>query len=167
MSQKKLLFLTLNTFSSTGGIEKVCRVAGKALSELADETGYRFMLFAMNDRPEHLLNNYVAPDSYSSFSGQKARFAFQAVKYGRTCDIVILSHVNLLSIGFFIKLLSPKTKVVLIAHGIEVWKKFPFWKVNMLKAIDLLAITQSKRCSRSITWIQLKCRLSTIVLIHS
>jgi phosphatidyl-myo-inositol dimannoside synthase len=138
MSQKKLLFLTLNTFSSTGGIEKVCRVAGKALAELAAEAGSRLMLFAMNDKPEHLLKNYIAPDLYFPFSGKKARFAFQAIKTGRTCDIVILSHVNLLSIGFLINLLSPKTKVVLIAHGIEVWKEFPFWKLRMLKAIDLI-----------------------------
>jgi len=40
--------------------------------------------------------------------------------------------------GYLIKLLSPKTKLVLMAHGIEVWKKFPAWKKKMLGKCDLV-----------------------------
>ena len=50
----------------------------------------------------------------------------------------MLSHINLLLVGYLIKRLSPKTKLVLFAHGIEVWKPLPGWKRKMLARIDLI-----------------------------
>ena len=47
-------------------------------------------------------------------------------------DVLILSHVNLLLPGYLVKLLSPKTKIVLIAHGIEVWERLGGIKKFML-----------------------------------
>src|SRR5829696_4882919 len=138
MLQKKLLFLTLNTFSSTGGIEKVCRVAGKALCEMMEENGEGFDFFAMNDRPDQAIEKYVPAVCFHGFSGNKIKFVAGAVRTGAKCHTVILSHINLLLIGFAIKVLSPKTKIILIAHGIEVWKPLPFWKTAMLKKIDFI-----------------------------
>ena len=138
MPQRKLLFLTLNTFSSTGGIERVCRIAGKALHEIAQESGYAFDMFSMYDQPSQVLDNYVPEAVFSAFSGRRISFIKQAIHTGKNSDIVILSHVNLLVVGAFIKVLSPRTKVVLIAHGIEVWKPFPSWKRRMLSLVDII-----------------------------
>jgi len=137
MPQKKLLFLTLNTFSSTGGIEKVCRVAGKALEELADANGTVFSLYAMNDLEKDLLPQYVSGQNFLGFGGNRLRFVLESVRAGRKSDTVILSHINLLVIGFLVKTLSPKTKVILVAHGIEVWEPLPSWKIKALKKLNL------------------------------
>jgi phosphatidylinositol alpha-1,6-mannosyltransferase len=74
------------------------------------------------------------------------KFVKQAVKAGRKSETVILSHINLLLVGYLIKLFSPETKVLLIAHGIEVWNPFPGWKVRMLKKVDMvLAVSEFTR----------------------
>jgi glycosyltransferase involved in cell wall biosynthesis len=65
------------------------------------------------------------------------------VRYGVKNNIVILSHANLLLVGFFIKLFSPKTKLILIAHGIEVWEPFTGIRKRMLLKCDkILAVSQ-------------------------
>ncbi|RYZ61847.1 MAG: glycosyltransferase family 1 protein [Chitinophagaceae bacterium] len=143
MPPQKLLLLTLNTFSSTGGIETVCRVAGKALHQIMEAEGGEYTHFALNDRPTDLLTRYVPNASFRPFSGSKLRYASQAIVTGCKCDVVILSHINLLMIGAVIKTLSPKTKVLLIAHGIEVWVPLPPWKKRMLRKLDrILPVSQ-------------------------
>jgi glycosyltransferase involved in cell wall biosynthesis len=57
--------------------------------------------------------------------------------------VVILSHVHLLSIAYFIKRFRPNIKVYLIAHGIEIWKKFPEPKLKALKRLDkIICVSQ-------------------------
>src|SRR5690606_613643 len=60
----------------------------------------------------------------------------KCVKKGIDNQVVILSHVNLLLPACLISILSPKTKVVLIAHGIEVWPRFSGFKKVMLRRCD-------------------------------
>jgi glycosyltransferase involved in cell wall biosynthesis len=138
MLPNKLLFLTLNTFSSTGGIEKVCRIAGKALHQIARDSGYAFDMYSMYDRQDQLIEKYVPNSVFKAFSGHRTKFVKASIQMGRKSNIVVLSHVNLLLVGFLIKALSPRTKIILIAHGIEVWKPFPAWKKWMLQKVDLI-----------------------------
>lgn len=138
MPSKGLLLLTLNTFSSTGGIEKVCRVAGKALHEIAEERVERFRLFSVYDRSQDLLSKYLPSSAFFAFGGNRLRFVKKAITAGRGSHTVVLSHIHLLPVGFLIKLLSPRTQLVLIAHGIEVWKKLSFGKIAALKRVDVI-----------------------------
>ncbi len=133
--QKRLLFLTLNTFSSTGGIEKVNRLAGKALAEISAEQDYSFSLYSMYDHPHEVMETYIPPSVFRAFSGNKIKMTAAAIIEGRKAELVLLSHINLLAIGWAIRRLSPKTKVLLICHGIEVWKPLPFWKKAMLRGL--------------------------------
>jgi len=151
MLQKRLLFLTLNTFSSTGGIEKVCRIAGKALHDIAGGAGYDFEMYSMYDHPRQVIEKYVPRAVFEAFSGKRISFIKESVKTGRNSEVVILSHVNLLIVGFLIKLVSPKTKVCLIAHGIEVWRPFPAWKRRMLKKLDQVLPVSEFTCQKMIS----------------
>lgn len=139
MVRKGNLFLTLRVFSATGGIEKVCRLAGKALNELqAEPLGDPIEIMSLYDEREHMDEKYFPAGIFKGFGKNKIFFLVAAVKAGLKSRMVILSHVNLLIIGYFIKLLVPKTKLVLIAHGIEVWNKFPKWKIQMLEKCDII-----------------------------
>lgn len=131
----RLLFLTLNTFSSTGGIERVCRVAGKALYEESEARGRHYRQFALYDAPGQVQKQYLPPAVFRAFSGRRLSFIKAAVAAGRRSDTVLLSHVNLLVVGFLIQLASPRTRVVLLAHGIEVWKPVPGWKRKLLRRL--------------------------------
>jgi phosphatidylinositol alpha-1,6-mannosyltransferase len=135
-----MLFLTLQIFSATGGIEKVNRIAGKALYEIDVESGKSgFKLYSMYDSDEdNIANKYFCNTAFKGFNKKRVKFFYKSVRTGVKSDLVILSHINLLLVGFFIKIFSPKTKLILIAHGIEVWKTFPTWKKYVIKKCDLI-----------------------------
>lgn len=144
--QGKILFLTLRIFSDTGGIEKVSRAAGKALYELGKETGNEVNIFSMYDNPADINRNYFPAACFKGFAENKTKFVFAATGAGRQSSLVVLSHVNLLLAGFLIKLVSPKTKLVLLAHGIEVWGAMSAWQKYMLKQCDqVLAVSRFTR----------------------
>ncbi|MGI8581148.1 MAG: glycosyltransferase family 4 protein [Chitinophagaceae bacterium] len=137
--RRSILFLTLKIFSATGGIEKICRIAGKALYELG-ETDVR--IFSMHDDKKAADIRYFPAPVFKGFNGQKLKFTYSGIKEGIKNDIIILSHINLLTVGYIIKLFSPKKKLLLFAHGIEVWKALPRWKKRMLKKCDrILAVS--------------------------
>ena len=135
----KLLFLTLRVFSATGGIERVCRIAGKALYELGLQYGGQVNVFAMYGKPgDGNGNSYLPQLVFTSFDDNRIRFVRKAIAEGRRSKVVLLSHINLLVVGYFIKFFRPSVKLVLLAHGIEVWKPLPGWKKKMLGQCDLI-----------------------------
>lgn len=135
---KKLLFLTLNTFSATGGIEKVCRAAGKALHEIIEGEKGELAIYSLYDQNKDVLKDYFPSSVFEGFAGKKLKFVLQSISKGRSSDVVILSHINLLAVGYLVKKSSPKIKLVLLAHGIEVWDRLSSLKMRMIKSVDLL-----------------------------
>lgn len=136
--QPNLLFLTLKVFCITGGIEKVSRVAGKAFADLGREGAYPVSVYSAYDEDKDLDPKYFSPSAFKGFGGNRARFALRSIQRGRQASVVVLSHINLLSVGYAIKKLSPRTRLVLFAHGIEVWQPLPEWKKRLLQACDLI-----------------------------
>lgn len=132
-----ILFLTLRVFSATGGIEKVCRLAGMAMCEIVKENkGSQVNILSMYDNSSEIIEKYFPTEKFKGFGTNKLAFINAAVKEGRKSGVVILSHINLLLVGFLIKLLSPKTKIILVAHGIEVWSPISFTKKIMLQGCN-------------------------------
>ncbi len=137
MHNLNTIFLTLRVFSATGGIEKVCSLAGKALHEFSTtSTNQNVKILSLYDEPGDINELYFPATIFAGFGKHRFKFLLAALKEGRKSQTVILSHVNLLLVGFMIRLISPKTKLVLIAHGIEVWNKLPRWKKMMLNQFD-------------------------------
>ncbi len=137
--KNKVLFLTLRIFSATGGIEKVCRIAGKALYELGLQYGGRVKIHSMYGLKDNADGNKYFPQSlFTGFGGRKIRYIFKSIREGRKSRVVILSHANLLLPGGLIKFFKPSVKLVLLAHGIEVWRPFSAWKRYMLSKCDLV-----------------------------
>ena len=133
----KVLFLSLHVFSATGGIEKVCRVAGKALYELGLQYGGRVTVFSMYGSQDVADgNNYFPQEIFTGFGYKRIRFVLKAIREGHRSNVVLLSHINLLFVGYFIKLIKPSARVFMLAHGIEVWKDLPGWKKKMLHKCD-------------------------------
>ena len=130
----KTLFLTLRTFSATGGIEKVCRVMGKALYEDSVENSGQLTICSMYDRQQDAFDNPYFPfEIFRGFAVSKVQFIEEMLRIGRKMDLVILSHINLLVVGATIRKLSPKTRIVLLAHGIEIWFPVSWQKKWMLR----------------------------------
>lgn len=143
----KTLFLTLRTFSATGGIEKVCRIMGKALYEESIKNNSTVHICSMYDRQQDAFNNlYFPAENFRGFGINKLLFIKEMVQAGSKVEIVILSHINLLLIGWFIKRVSPSTQIILLAHGIEIWYPISRARRKMLLSCDrVLAVSSHTR----------------------
>jgi hypothetical protein len=78
----------------------------------------------MYDEPRDVNEKYFPAGIFRGFGKKKFRFMIAATRSGIKSRQVILSHINLLLAGFLIKTFAPKTRLILLAHGIEVWNSF-------------------------------------------
>ncbi|MGN8059065.1 glycosyltransferase family 4 protein [Pedobacter sp. 22163] len=141
MKNKKVLFLTLHTFSLTGGIEKVSKAFAKTLDDLktsAQIQSYR-VLSMYDDEPDL---GYVSQGSFKGYHGKRTTFGLAAIKEGLKANVVILSHVHLLLFARIIKILKPSIRIVLFAHGIEIWNALAGWKKQMLSKTEIWAVSR-------------------------
>lgn len=133
---KDVLLLTLKSFCQTGGIEKVNRILMKVGTDLGKNHLIRFnTMDAYDDLPN---SKYISPNRFKGFKGNIIYFIWKASLKGCKCDAVILSHINSAWVGIIIKTLSPKTKIYVLAHGIEVWRKLSYHKKYLLHIADYI-----------------------------
>jgi len=136
----KVLFLTLKTFSFTGGIEKACRTLISALKTIPE---VQLQVWSMYDNTTQADSKYITSPAFKGFSNKKLLFTKTIFSQAFKFDTVILSHINLLLFGLIIKWISPKTKIILWAHGIEVWRPIPQWKKNFIqRSCEVWAVSQ-------------------------
>ena len=120
---------------------------GKALYEAAIVNDGRFTICSMYDRQSDADDNlYFPSENFRGFGINKFLFTEQMIALGTRNDMVILSHINLLPVGWLIKKISPGTKIILLAHGIEIWQPLNFQKTNMLRSCDrVLSVSKFTR----------------------
>jgi phosphatidylinositol alpha-1,6-mannosyltransferase len=133
---KRITLLTLQTFSATGGIQKMTRTLAHALTDVAVRNNWTFKLCSVYDKDTDIMPQYISPANFSGFGIRRSAFAVRALKLAMTSDVVILSHINMAVIGLAIKILNPNCKVWLIAHGIEVWRPLSAVRYWFLKKCD-------------------------------
>jgi phosphatidyl-myo-inositol dimannoside synthase len=128
----KILFLTLHTFSLTGGIEKVSRSICKVLTDLYQEKKIdSFHVMSMYDQEANTA--YLSAQNFTGFNTNRISFSLSTLLKSKHSQTIILSHINLLFFALIIKKLAPSKRVILMAHGIEVWGVLKKWKLNFLK----------------------------------
>ncbi|MDQ1141892.1 phosphatidylinositol alpha-1,6-mannosyltransferase [Pedobacter agri] len=135
MRNPKVLFLTLYTFSLTGGIEKVCRNFLQVLDVLQTKQklgNYRSLS----------LHDKITKQNHKGYEGNKISFGLAALKESLNADIIILGHIHLLIFARMIKLIKPQKRIILFAHGIEVWKPLTKWQQSFLNEIDIWAVSR-------------------------
>lgn len=124
-----MLFLTLDIFKKTGGIQKVCRTLAYTLSIIkksGSENISSFKTLSLYDKETDA--RYVHTKQFKGFNGSKISFLTSAIFEGLKAKTIIVSHINLIIIALFIKSIRRKTQIIMLAHGIEVWRKIPRWK---------------------------------------
>lgn len=78
-------------------------------------------IFSLHDSKDDAKENiYFPSELFRGFSANRFTFIRSAIQKSIDCEIVILSHINLLIIGWMIKKISPHTRVYIFAHGIEI-----------------------------------------------
>jgi phosphatidylinositol alpha-1,6-mannosyltransferase len=133
---KKVIFYTLQTFSTTGGIQKMARTLAHSLYQLSLRNKWDFKLWSAYDSINDLMPQYLPAENFVGFGKNRVSFVLKTIGMIKKPDVVILSHINLAIVGLLIKTINPKCKVWLIAHGIEVWRPLSFFKNLFLKRCD-------------------------------
>src|ERR1700744_963768 len=133
---KNVVLYTLQTFSTTGGIQKMTRTLAHALNTLAQNNNWEFKLKSLYDTNDDLMLKYIPIEKFRGFNLNRTGFILNAVFSARKPTVVIISHINLALIGLLIKLINPRCKVWLIAHGIEVWRPLSPLKKAFLRRCD-------------------------------
>jgi phosphatidyl-myo-inositol dimannoside synthase len=145
----KILFLTFKTFSANSGMEKMCRLAGMATNEYCIQSGAHFYMYSLYDDKKIKTEPYLPRNTVKGFGGGRVKFIIKSLVLGRRCRVVVLANINLLLPGYLVKLFSPKTKIILVAQGIEPPIALTPLKKRMLKKIDLV-ITVSEAAKESL-----------------
>ncbi|MBZ0099369.1 MAG: glycosyltransferase, partial [Taibaiella sp.] len=82
------------------------------------------------------LNQYYPKEKYRTFAGNKMFFVLASIAAASRYDIIFLGHINMAVIGVTIKRLYPSKKVILITHGIDVWRELTGFRSRILKMAD-------------------------------
>jgi phosphatidyl-myo-inositol dimannoside synthase len=141
MQQRRIAFLSLATFSSTGGIEKFNRAFLKALLHFEASLALNIYAAGMYDKGVDL--NYTQDKNFKPFYGKRMKFIIaNCIRFFKT-DELILGHLNLALLGRIFKILFPHKKLTVICHGIEVFGYVTSTKKKVLQSADLvLAVSQ-------------------------
>ncbi|RZL38590.1 MAG: glycosyltransferase family 1 protein [Pedobacter sp.] len=134
MRSEKILFLTLYTYSLTGGIEKV----GQTIIEVFKELENAHKIENHVTLSLHDLQNFK---DHKGFRSNKFLYLLAVLKNAFIADTIMLSHIHLLPFAKLIRKLSPKKRIILFAHGIEVWKPLAKWKQEFLNGIEIWAVS--------------------------
>ncbi len=107
---------------------------GKALYEQTILHDTDLQVLSMHDDDLSAENNkYFPTEKFKGYGAAKSNFVLAAIKESFKKDVVILSHINLLVVGWMIKKRNPSIKIYLIAHGIELWQPLSKLKQLLLK----------------------------------
>jgi phosphatidylinositol alpha-1,6-mannosyltransferase len=151
---KRIILFTLQTFSTTGGIQKMTRTLAHSLFHISKQKGWDFKLWSVYDSRYDLMDQYLPAENFVGFGRNKIQLCAKTVSTAIHSDIVILSHVNLAILGLIIKVLNPKCQLWLVAHGIEVWRPLSFVKKIVLKRCDKIICVSNFTKSQMTYWHQ-------------
>ncbi|MXV52835.1 glycosyltransferase [Pedobacter sp. HMF7647] len=138
---KKVLYVGLSCFSQTGGIEKVNRAWLKVLDNLHIDNKIKVKANVLLDKSAN--EKYIATNRFEGFKGKKLLFTIKSISQALKKDILVLSHINLAVISVIAKWLKPSLKVIIHAHGIEVWRPLSsIQKKTLADANVILAVSR-------------------------
>ena len=136
----KTLLLFPELFARESGIQRILRLYLKALCDLA-EVGDEVSLVVLNDAefPPGQLQRYANEKltERRPCGGGKAGFIRQALRASAGADRVVCGHLGQLGVAWLARCLHPRLDYYLVAHGIEVWRRYSW--------IERLALRRARR----------------------
>jgi phosphatidyl-myo-inositol dimannoside synthase len=143
------LLLAPELFTTDSGIPRILRLYLKALCDLTPEKGrVRFVTLNDNDIDTADLRPYTneALDRWASCNRSKADFIGSTLSLSTGTHLLLCGHVAQLPVALIARLLNPRLRYVLIAHGIEVWRPFTFWeRMAMRRAWRIVCVSEYTR----------------------
>ena len=136
----RVIFTYLSAFSNTGGIEKFNKAFMKALDEISVEDSFSLNVISAHDKEPD--EKYLTKSQFKGFNSNLILFVLYSLIASVKCGTFFFGHINLAPLGLLVRIINPNSKIILIAHGIEVWKplsglkKFFLNKCNHILAVS-------------------------------
>jgi phosphatidylinositol alpha-1,6-mannosyltransferase len=127
---------------SAGGVQTAGRHTAAVLSTIARERGVPYRFLSLNDPSgDHECRVSDLTFDFRGFNRGKGSFALAAMKLAlHRPSIMLAAHPNLVSVATAMKALAPAMHVLVMSHGIEVWKPLPaFRRWALRRATRVLA----------------------------
>lgn len=128
------LYLYLDGFLSTGGIQSFNRNLVNALQKIANQGYKSIRIMSLYDKDDS-----GAPTSRAVFKGYNQKrilFTIHSLWTSFHAKKVVIGHINLSVIAIVIKLINPKAHITMITHGIEVWGDLSLIQGIALRKVD-------------------------------
>lgn len=144
INSKQIVFAALESYSMIGGLQQFNRRIVSALSNLHFTKEYaKPKIILKGDTHEHVRNRNELVDFFAC-GNSKIEFLKECIKQSKKADILLLGHINLLSIGLLSKFFNPKLKIILFVHGEDVWntehsRKMKFYEPFLIRYLDYIA----------------------------
>lgn len=138
-----------------GGVQLAGRHLASALSSIAAEERSTFQALSLNDaKGMHESSVGDLNFHFQGFERAKPRFILAAIKLSLLRpQIILVAHPNLAPIALAMKILTRTSRVIVCAHGIEVWKPLPFVRQKAIRRADLV-LTPSTDTTRKLIEVQ-------------
>jgi len=132
----KIIYIPLDVFKTTGGIQSFNKSFLKSLSEIAKNCNLKIKCLSLYD-DDYQPNEYVSIEHFVGFKGYRIKFLLLSIYESRNADKVIFGHINLSILALIIKIIL-RRKILIVTHGVEVWNSLSFIKKYCLLKSDLI-----------------------------
>ncbi|MGA9883784.1 MAG: glycosyltransferase [Candidatus Acidiferrales bacterium] len=129
-----------------GGVQEAARMTVAALSDIFKEQDVKAHLLSLNDaRRTQVVNVNGSRVSLRGFGRSKVRFVLSAISRARSlrkrrAGIIIAAHPYLAVPAALMGRFAPGMKIVVMAHGVEVWNTLsPLRRRALMRACIVLA----------------------------
>lgn len=135
---------------TAGGVQTAGRHTAAVLSDLAGERGIPYRFLSLNDPVgEHEGRLSDSSFNFRGFARRKSHFLFAAIRAAiEQPRITLAAHPNLVSIAFVMKVLAPAMQVLVMSHGIEVWKPLSTFRRWALRRVDRVSAPSTDTAKR-------------------
>jgi phosphatidyl-myo-inositol dimannoside synthase len=123
-----------------GGIQEISRQTVRALWDISARAGWSLCLLALNDPlGVHEYSTGGNKIAFRGFGRSKVRFVLAALQNANNkLRVVLAAHPNLAPPAAWMKRLAPQLKVLVMAHGVEVWQPLPRRRHAALISADIV-----------------------------
>jgi phosphatidyl-myo-inositol dimannoside synthase len=133
-----------------GGVQEAGRLTATAIQEIASRRGWSAQFLSLNDAAgEQTVQTDAGKILVRGFGRSKLRFVCAAITGSRgQTTILLAAHPNLALPAACAKALSSKVTVIVVSHGIEVWRPLPAIRRRALLCSDVLLAASSDTMKR-------------------
>ncbi len=131
--------------TTVGGVQLTGRQTLAALSLIAQDRAWPTAFLSLNDsKGEQTVDVGGTHFSFTGFARDKVRFFFSALSLARKQPkVVFAGHPNLAPIVATMKMISPHTRTIIAAHGVEVWTPLSPLRRKALQRADIVTAPSS------------------------